>query len=381
MYQALKVMSFLIACSYPLMSKSFTYRRFIWMSTKSIVFLGTPDVVASTVLKTLHSESTQNNKFIISAAVTQPPAISGRKKQLVKSPVHTLAESLSIKVFYPEKANDPVFLEELEKLSPDLCITAAYGNYLPKKFLSIPKLGTINIHPSLLPAYRGAAPIQRCLENGDSETGVTILETVSKMDAGPILYQYKQALNGHETSTQMLHDMFTIGTKELIGLLPSVFDGSAVRVEQNEALVTFANKLNMSEARVDFSVHDALTVHNRLRGFADWPGVWTAFQIYDSAADSVFEDNIRIKMITTVVLQPASSPLLATPASLDLDARTVLLEKDPVHGYLLRVRCARGSVLGVTHVQPSGKKVMPVRDYMNGLRGNKLLWTVPPLDS
>lgn len=233
------------------------------LNQKSIVFLGTPRV-ASNVLQMLHSASLTSSLFKIDAVVTQPPATTTNrsKKLLTKSPVHELAEKLSLPTYYPEKSNSTEFLEKLESMKPDLCITAAYGNYLPKRFLAIPQFGTINIHPSVLPKYRGAAPVQRCLEAGtlnamlkptvqliqaihnltkicvpfnhllflgDSESGVTILETVSKMDAGPILYQYSNKLSGQEKSTELLEKYFEIGTKELLNLLPSVFDGTALR--------------------------------------------------------------------------------------------------------------------------------------------------------
>ena len=127
---------------------------------KQIIFLGTP-LVAANVLTKLSKEASDKN-FRLAAVVTQPPA-PGKKNKIQKSPVHDIAESLSISVFCPEKASNETFLQELELLQPDLCITAAYGNFLPKRFLSIPKYGTINIHPSLLPLYRGASPLQRCL--------------------------------------------------------------------------------------------------------------------------------------------------------------------------------------------------------------------------
>lgn len=126
----------------------------------------------------------EDSGFELVGVITQPPAPAGRKKKLTNSPVHDYASSTSIPVLYPTSAKDDDFLSSLENLNVDLCITAAYGQFLPKRFLAIPKLGTVNIHPSLLPKYRGAAPVQRCLENGDSDTAISILYTVLKMDAG-----------------------------------------------------------------------------------------------------------------------------------------------------------------------------------------------------
>ena len=131
----------------------------------------------------------ENSEFEIVGVVTQPPAPAGRKKKLTNSPVHDFAISSTAiaNVLYPDCAKDESFLSSLEELDVDLMVTAAYGNFLPKKFLGIPKYGTVNIHPSMLPKYRGAAPVQRCLENGDPETAISILWTVLKMDAGSII--------------------------------------------------------------------------------------------------------------------------------------------------------------------------------------------------
>ena len=157
-----------------------------------ILFLGTPDV-AATSLKTIY-EQTQTNPtcpYIIVGVVTQPPKRRKRRGKEIPSPVGLVAEELDLPyILCPEKARDVDFLDELENtVKPDLCITAAYGQYLPKRFLSIPKFGTLNIHPSLLPRWRGASPVQRSLEAGDNPVGVSVLFTVSKMDAGPIVAQ------------------------------------------------------------------------------------------------------------------------------------------------------------------------------------------------
>ena len=157
---------------------------------KKVVFLGTPDVAALSLDLLLEaSRQGKGGGFDVVRAVSNPPARTGRKKVLQPSPVQALAESAGIPVMTPATARDDEFLAELESLEPDLCITAAYGQFLPQRFLNIPKLGTLNIHPSLLPRYRGASPVQRCLEAGEPETGVTVAFTVLKMDAGPVVRQ------------------------------------------------------------------------------------------------------------------------------------------------------------------------------------------------
>lgn len=157
---------------------------------KKVVFLGTPDVAALSLELLLEaSRQGKGGGFDVVRAVSNPPARTGRKKVLQPSPVQALAESAGVPVMTPATARDEEFLAELESLEPDLCITAAYGQFLPQRFLDIPKLGTLNVHPSLLPRYRGASPVQRCLEAGEPETGVTVAFTVLKMDAGPVVRQ------------------------------------------------------------------------------------------------------------------------------------------------------------------------------------------------
>ena len=328
---------------------------------------GTPDV-AATSLRILQSASIlRESNFDVIAVVTQPPAPVGRIKKITPSPVQVAAEELSIAVFSPEKAKDEDFLSALEALSPDLCITAAYGNYLPKRFLSIPKCGTINIHPSLLPKYRGAAPAQRCLEAGDYVSGVTVLFTVQKMDAGPIIRQHECVLSGQEKAPDFLVDMFSIGTKLLIEALPSVFNGDILNevIQQDESQATAADKLSASEARTDFSCLSAVQVHNKARGLAGWPGLWSTFTVVSEGG--IESEPQRIKIITTELKILSRDP-----------TRDILVTKDGKRD-LMQVVCGDGSILSISEVQPSGKKVMPVRDFVNGLRGSTLRWTVPPL--
>lgn len=166
-------------------------------SRKKVVFLGTPEVAASSLELLLQaSRQGKGGGFDIVRAVSNPPARVGRKKVLQPCLVQALAESEGVPVMTPTSAKDESFLEELEELGPDLCITAAYGQFLPRRFLEIPKFGTLNVHPSLLPRYRGASPVQRCLEAGEPETGVTVAFTVLKMDAGPIV---RQKVTDHRT--------------------------------------------------------------------------------------------------------------------------------------------------------------------------------------
>jgi methionyl-tRNA formyltransferase len=158
------------------------------------------------------------------------------------------------------------FLERLEALQPDLCVTAAYGNMLPARFLATPKHGTLNIHPSLLPRYRGAAPVNRCLANGDAETGVSLAFTVLACDAGPVLAQQRKALSGDEQAPELLRELFITGANLLVHKLPDVWSGKAEQDawSQDEAQVTHAAKMTKADALLDFG-RPARELHNKVR--------------------------------------------------------------------------------------------------------------------
>lgn len=351
--------------SVPKYIKRFQGTRLFSTNSKKIVFLGTPVVAANCLKKLFDSSQKDGSGFTVSAVVTQPPAPAGRNKKLTPSPVHLLAEKLNIELMIPEKANEAEFLRKLADISPDLCITAAYGNYLPRAFLSIPQFGTINIHPSMLPKYRGASPVQRALERGDNEIGITILKTVQKMDAGPVFLQIPYPLDGDETSTSVLENSFDIGIKELVRLLPTVWAGTAPLQVQDEALATEAPKISTSEARVDFSELSAEQVHNRCRAFSDWPGVWSMFSIGS-------QEPQKIKIIRTKVIDPSPDAVPAADRTKDVVMAKVGGED------VFRVVCGDGSVLGVLELQPLSRKAMRARDFLNGLQKQAFAWQTCP---
>jgi len=371
--------------------KSMSFRCYMSSNNvgkKRVVFLGTPDVAARSLelLVQASKKGEEESGFEVVAVVSQPPAPSGRNKKLTPSPVQVLAEKAGIPVMIPKDAKDVAFLDALEALAPDLCVTAAYGNFLPKRFLAIPKLGTLNIHPSLLPKYRGAAPVQRCLENGDVETGVSVAVTVLKMDAGPLLRQIVHPLNGNEKAPELLMQMFELGTAQLLEALPSFFAQTATTKQQDDSCATPAAKLSVSEAKVDFSIMNAATIHYKVRGFASWPGTWSSFQVIDdnapssasasTSSGSALSESQRIKIITSILLEPLAD---SVPAS-ERDRRMSLVKLPNSKKEALRVVCGDGSVLGIVELQPPSKNAMDAKSFMNGLRGAKLIWSKPPDD-
>jgi len=309
---------------------------------KKVVFLGTPDVAAKS-LEILLKEASHLIQIIL--VVTQPPARSTRHGHMQPSPVHQTALEHGIAVMTPETAKDPVFLKDLEALEPDLCITAAYGNYLPAAFLSIPVFGTLNIHPSLLPCYRGAAPVQRAIENGDKVTGVTVLFTVLKMDAGPIVAQQSYPLDQEIKSLELLNVLFEKGTKLLISSLRGLFSKQLKMIEQSEESATHAPKITQEEGQLDFSL-SAHVLHNKIRAFDPWPGARAAFLIDGK--------RVEIKIIRS----------RCSLNSMSLPVGVVALGKDG-----LEICCGDGNVLQILELQPSGKKRMSARDFQNGIHG------------
>ena len=305
-----------------------------------------------------------NGLFEIAAVISQPGRPRGRGRKSSgpppPSPVTQSAIDRGVdeaKLLNPAKANEPEFLETLAKMNLDLCVTAAYGNFLPQKFLDIPRLGTLNIHPSLLPQFRGAAPVQRCIESGLEETGVTVAFTVLKMDAGQILTQTKYRMNGSEKAHEMLDVLFDIGVESLIEQLPKVFTGEAGEIakDQGEEGLSHADKVSSEEGDLDFSALSALEAHNKVRAFDGWPGTKATFIIQDEKKGGEPKE-IVAKILTTKV-----------GGSVEGGEKVVKVAKKQ-----FSIPCKGSEYLDVLEVQPPGKKPMDVASFVNGLKGSSV---------
>lgn len=259
-------------------------------------------------------------------------------------------------IFTPERAGEEEFLADLKALKPEVCVTAAYGNILPNKFLEIPQHGTVNIHPSLLPLYRGAAPVQRALQDGVKETGVSLVYTVRALDAGPIIACEKVEVDDNVKAPELLSMLFDRGSKLLIRELPSIFDGSArLRAQaQDDSKATLAPKLKSEESWLSFS-EEAHVLHNKVRAFAGWPGTRARIEVIDGNGRI---DILDLKIITTRVLRNVNLHRVKDDITFEGDA--------------LVFPCAGSSALEVLEIQPPGKRVMNAREFWNGLRGRKL---------
>ncbi|KAL3793470.1 hypothetical protein ACHAW5_001645 [Stephanodiscus triporus] len=329
-----------------------------------VLFLGTPDV-AATSLESIHEASRLPGcPYRLVGVVTQPPKRRKRGGKETPSPVGIVAERLGLRVLCPERARDTNFLDEVERaMRPDLCITAAYGQYLPKRFLSLPKFGTLNVHPSLLPRWRGSSPVQRSLEAGDEVVGVSVLFTVSRMDAGPIIVQETTAVDGNEQATTLLPRLFDIGTRRLIDALPGVIGGEITfdtAIVQDESLVREAGMIDSSEGQLWPANMTAIQCHNRVRGFSMWPGTFVYVRVGDDDDDddessSTSREPVKVKVIESRVLDETAEP-------------TNVIEIGPRKGDGLRLVCADGSVLELLRVQPATRNVMDAKSF-DTLRG------------
>ena len=229
-----------------------------------IIFMGTPDFSVP-VLDALHK------KYKVRAVVTQVDKPVGRKGIIKKTPVKEYAEDNTILVLQPEKIKDSV--EEIIALEPDLIVTCAYGQILPKELLDYPAYGCINVHASLLPKLRGGAPIHRAILNDYKETGITIMYMAEGMDDGDIISQSKIEITDLDTASTLHDKLSELGSKLLIETLPSILDGTSTRIPQDEKEVTFGLNIKREDEKISFS-KTKRQIYNQIRGLNSWPGAY-----------------------------------------------------------------------------------------------------------
>jgi len=232
-----------------------------------IIFMGTP-AAAAHCLKALIEA-----KLEILAVISQPDKPKGRNLQLSPSPVKELALKYSLKVKTPEKIKDEAVINEIKNLAPDLIVVVAYGKLLPKELLAIPKYGAINVHASLLPKYRGAAPIQWAILNGEKETGITIMQLDAGLDTGDVLLQEKLPIDENDTAETLLMKLFKIGARLLIKATEEIQNGTIKSTRQKEAEASYARIIKKEDGLIDFS-KSAEEINNQIRAMFPWPGAY-----------------------------------------------------------------------------------------------------------
>ena len=298
-----------------------------------IVFAGTPvfaEIQLSAILKSTH---------LVSAVLTQPDKPQGRGKQLTASPVKQLALQHHIPVLQPRSLKKEAIQAQLAALKPDLLVVAAYGLLLPKAVLEIPKYGSLNVHASLLPRWRGASPIQQSILAGDAETGITLMQMSEGLDEGDILCQDRFPLKGSETSAT-LHDQLAVtGAQLLINALDHLNDCLKQRQPQNPALVTYAPKIQKSDAQIDWS-QPAIVIERQIRAFQPWP---VSFSLLQGKVIRIFKASVLTTQTSsavpgTIIDGPANTLLVATGEGL----------------------------LQIHLIQLPGKTIQPIESVLNG---------------
>lgn len=250
-----------------------------------LVYMGSPKAAVAPLEYLLNSQ----DDIQVVAVISQAAKPVGRNRVPRDPPVAELAKRHGLKVFQPDKVSGEEFLVTLRQLAPDVVVTCAYGQILSSKFLEIPKRATINIHPSILPAYRGATPVQSALLDGVSETGVTILFTVKALDAGNIIAQKSFAVGSHENSDELLTRLFKESGPMLVESLERLSDPTFIGTPQDPALVTHCKKFSREDGQVQWHM-DGQSIINRYRAFQPWPG---AFSFLDGKRIALADMAIR----------------------------------------------------------------------------------------
>ena len=236
-----------------------------------IVFAGTPEFALPTLQALLDSP------YEVCGVYTQPDRPAGRGRKLTPSPVKQLAQAASIPVYQPENFKQADSIAELAQLNADLLVVIAYGLILPQAVIDTPRLGCINVHGSLLPRWRGAAPIHRALMAGDAKTGITIMKVVKKLDAGDMLFKLECPITATDTSSSLHDQLAILGAKGLLQVVEQYAQGQVTAEPQDEALVTYAHKLEKHEAQLDWS-DTAINLDRKIRGLNAWPVAQTLFK-------------------------------------------------------------------------------------------------------
>jgi methionyl-tRNA formyltransferase len=302
-------------------------------SALRIVFFGTPEFAVPSLDALLLS------RHHLVAVVTQPDRPRGRGQKTTDAPVKARALDAGIPVLQPDRLKDPGFLEAFVALRPDLGVVAAYGKILTEAVLAAPPLGMINVHASLLPKYRGAAPVHRAVMAGEHETGVTIMRVVKALDAGPMLAKARRPIGQEETSDVVERDLARLGSALLASVVDWFSENRVEETPQDESAATYAHRLTKADGLIDWTA-SAREIHNRIRGLHPWPHAYT------------FLHGRRFILLRSAV-----------SAAQDRDARPGTIIE--AHGDSLTVAAGAGR-LHVREIQAEGKRPMGPREFLAG---------------
>ncbi|ANU13591.1 Methionyl-tRNA formyltransferase [Planococcus halocryophilus Or1] len=297
-----------------------------------IIFMGTP-AFSAPILRMLVEEG-----YEVISVVTQPDRPVGRKKVMTATPVKEEALRLGLPIYQPEKLKNKDELQHVLDMGADLIVTAAFGQILPSELLEAPNLGAVNVHASLLPAYRGGAPIHQSIIDGQDETGVTIMYMVDRLDAGDIISQVTVPIEEQDHTGSMFEKLSIAGRDLLKSTLPSIIEGTNKRIPQDEQLVTYARNISREQERIDWS-QSVTAIYNQVRGLHPWPVAYTSF------------NDATMKIWWTEKTSSSAKGQAGEVVELTEDA--------------ILVQTGDG-VLAITELQPAGKKRMTAKDYLKG---------------
>ncbi|MCS4486213.1 methionyl-tRNA formyltransferase [Staphylococcus americanisciuri] len=298
-----------------------------------IIFMGTPDFSTKVLEMLIDTEE-------VVAVVTQPDRPVGRKRILTPPPVKKVALAHNIPVYQPEKLSGSEELATLMTLPCDLIVTAAFGQLLPDKLLNYPTYGAVNVHASLLPKYRGGAPIHQAIIDGEEETGVTIMYMVKQLDAGDIISQRAIPITDSDNVGTMHDKLSDLGTTLLRETLPSILDGSNTRTPQDATQATFASNIQREDECIDWT-QDARSIFNHIRGLAPWPVAYTKL------------DNKVMKLYSAQIIPDKQG----TPGTIIETTKKQMI-----------VATGSNDAIALTEIQLAGKKRMPVANFLSGVQ-------------
>ena len=292
-----------------------------------IIFMGTPEF-AVPILKSIYE-----SKHKILEVYTQPPKKRDRGQKLNLTSIHTFSKKNNIKVRYPEKIDTKEEYERLKKLKPDVVVVVAYGKIIPQLFLDIKNIRFLNIHASLLPKWRGAAPIQRAIMNLDSETGISIMQIVSKLDSGPIMMKSKIKISKYTKYKELSEQLSNLGSSMIIDSLNLIESKAGKFIEQNDKDATYAKKIDKKETKIDWK-DEAKIIIGKINAFSPSPGCWFKYQ------------GVRVKIIDAKEVDASGTP-------------GQIINKN------FTIACSKNAIQ-ILVLQKEGKKIMSAIDFLKG---------------
>ena len=314
--------------------------RPVMLATMRIVFMGSPDFALPALQRLIDSEHE------VVAVFTQPDRPTGRGRKLAPPPVKTLALQHNLPVYQPASISHPDAVAQIRALAPDLGVIAAYGQILRQRVLDVPRLGILNVHASLLPRWRGAAPIPAAILAGDAETGATIMRVIRALDAGPMLASARVTIGGADTTATLTPRIAEAGAALLLDLLPAFVRGEMTPTPQDESLATYAPQIEKEDGRIDWQTETAERIARKVRAYDPWPMAFTTFE----------GQPLRILECIAITGTDARAP-----------GTVVARQPADVERIGFRINTVDGCV-GVISVQPAGRGVIPADAYVRGRR-------------